>query len=124
MLSAFLLGYAGVCGCDLPENQEVQCTVLTNAKARLRISPGDLCEWIGSDVMDLILPEHLSRRITAVYSFWNGLGVAAQHQTLDLCRRLVNLRSVAVYRAKGWSNPEAGITAIQFTLLNRIPLKV
>jgi hypothetical protein len=126
MLSALMLGYAGVCGCDLPENQEVQCPVLTNAKARLGISPGDLCEWIGSDVMDLILPEHLSRRITAVYSFWNGLSVAAQQRTLELCRRLVNVRSVAVYYvAKKWPTPEAGIiTTIQFSLLNRIPLKV
>jgi hypothetical protein len=125
MLSALLLGYAGVCGCDLPENKEVQCTVLTNAKAWLGISPGDLCEWIGSDVMDLILPEHLSRRITAVYSFWNGLGVAAQQQTLELCRSLVNVQSVAVYYvAKEWPTPEAGITAIQFSFLNRIPLKV
>jgi hypothetical protein len=67
MLSALQMGYAGVCGCDLPENQEVQCTVLTNAKARLGISPGDLCEWMGSDVMNLILPEHLSRRLQFNY---------------------------------------------------------
>ena len=111
MLAALLMGYAGVCGCDLPENQ-VQSAVLTRAKAQLGISPDGLCEWIGSDVGKLILPDHLSRRITAVYSFWNGLGAAAQRRTLNLCRKLVNVRSVAVYRAKGWSTPEAGITKL------------
>lgn len=115
MLAALRMGFAGVCGCDLPENQ-VQRDVLTKAKAWLGISPDDLCEWIGCDVRNLILPEDLSRRITAVYSFWNGLSAAAQRQTLDLCRKLVNVRSVAVYRAKGWSTPEAGITVIQLTI--------
>ena len=89
----------------------VQCAVLTKAKAWLGISPDDLCEWIGSDVLNLILSEHLSRRITAVYSFWNGLSGAAQLQTLELCRKLVNVRSVAVYRTKGWSTPVAGMAA-------------
>ncbi len=99
MLAALLLGYKGACGCDLPENH-VQCAALTAAKARPGISPNTLCEWIGSDVTNLVLPEHLSRKITAVYSFWNGHSPAAQLQTLDICRKLVNCRSLAVYRAK------------------------
>jgi hypothetical protein len=107
MLAALQMGYKGACGCDLPENH-VQCAALTEAKARLGISP-DECEWIGSCVTNLVLPERLSRRITAVYSFWNGLSPAAQLQTLDLCRKLVNVRSVAVYRTKRWSTPVAGI---------------
>jgi hypothetical protein len=110
MLAALQMGYDGACGCDLPENY-VQCAALTAAKAWLGISPDNLCEWIGSDVTDLILPERLSRRITAVYSFWNGLGPAAQLRTLDLCRKLVNVRSVAVYRAQDWSTPDKGIIA-------------
>jgi len=110
MLAALLMGYKGACGCDLPENH-VQCTVLKKAKAWLGISPDDLCEWIGSDVLNLILSERLSRRMSAVYSFWNGLSGAAQLQTLELCRKLVNVRSVAVYRTKGWSTPVAGMAA-------------
>ena len=110
MLAALQMGYKGACGCDLPENH-VQCAALTEAKARLGISPDEICEWIGSDVTNLVLPERLSRRITAVYSFWNGLSPAAQFQTLDLCRKLVNVRSVAVYRTKGWLTPVAGIAA-------------
>ena len=77
MLAALQMGYKGACGCDLPENH-VQCAVLTKAKAWLGISPDDLCEWIGSDVTNLVLPERLSRRITGVYSFWNGLSRAAR----------------------------------------------
>ena len=76
MLAALLLGYKGACGCDLPENHQQQIA-LTHAKARLGISPDTLCEWIGSDVQNLILPERVSRRITAVYSF----GMATVKQT-------------------------------------------
>jgi hypothetical protein len=116
MLAALLLGYKGACGCDLPENHQ-QCTALTNAKARLGISPDTLCEWIGSDVQNLILPERVSRRITAVYSFWIGHSPAAQLKTLELCRKLVNVRSVAVYWTKKWPKPDAGIAARRLSLL-------
>ncbi len=110
MLAALQMGYKGACGCDLPENH-VQCAALTEVKAWLGISPDELCEWIGSDVTNLVLPERLSRRITAVYSFWTGLSPEAQLATLDLCRKLVNVRSVAVYLAKGWSTPDTGMAA-------------
>lgn len=116
LLAALQIGYNGACGCELPDNQ-VQCAVFAEAKTRLGISEDDLCEWIGCDVTNLVLPERISRRITAVYSFWNGLVPAAQAATLDLCRRLVNVRSVAVYRAKGWSTPDKGIKPIQYELL-------
>jgi len=109
MLAALQMGYAAAFGCDLPENY-VQCAAMEGAKARLGISPDTLCEWIGSDVTNLILPERISRRITAVYSFWKGHSPEAQLQTLDLCRKLVNVRSVAVYRAKRWSTPITGIS--------------
>lgn len=39
---------------------------------------------IGSIVMTLNLPEHLSRRITAMYSFWNGLGAGAASRVSSL----------------------------------------
>jgi hypothetical protein len=115
MLAALQMGYEGACGCDLPENH-IQCAALTNAKAWLGIAPDDVCEWIGSDVTNLILPERLSRRITAVYSFWNGLSPAAKHRTLELCRTLVNVRSAAVYRTKGWSTPVAGIAVYSLSI--------
>ena len=53
MLAALQMGYEGACGCDLPENH-MQCAALTNAKAWLGISPNALCQWIGSDVTNLI----------------------------------------------------------------------
>ena len=111
MLSALKTGYSGACGCELPDN-EVQRGVCYEAKARLGISPDELCEWIGSDVTKLDLPERLRRRITAVYSFWCGIGPEAQRRTLDLCRdTLVNVTSVAVYRTKGWTTPKHGMAA-------------
>jgi hypothetical protein len=111
MLSALKTGYSGACGCELPDN-EVQRGVCYEAKARLGISPDELCEWIGSDVTKLDLPERLRRRITAVYSFWCGIGPKAQRRTLDLCRdTLVNVTSVAVYRTKGWTTPKHGMAA-------------
>jgi len=117
MLAALLLGYKGACGCDLPENHQQQIA-LTHAKARLGISPDTLCEWIGSDVQNLILLERVSRRITAVYSFWNGHSKAAQLQTLEICRTLVNVRSVAVYwTTPGWTTPDAGIASRSLSLL-------
>jgi hypothetical protein len=121
MLAALKTGFSGACGCELPDN-EVQRGVCYEAKARLGISPDDLCEWIGSDVTKLDLPEHLRRRITAVYSFWCGIGPEAQRRTLDLCRdTLVNVRSVAVYLAKGWTTPKHGMAAFK---LNYIPSKL
>jgi hypothetical protein len=40
---------------------------------------------IGSIVtVTLNLPEHLSRRITAMYSFWNGLGAGAASRVSSL----------------------------------------
>lgn len=121
MLAALKTGFSGACGCELPDN-EVQRGVCYEAKARLGISPDDLCEWIGSDVTKLDLPEHLRRRITAVYSFWCGIGPEAQRRTLDLCRdTLVNVRSLAVYLTKGWTTPKHGMAAFK---LNYIPSKL
>ena len=108
MLAALTTGFDGACGCDLSANA-VQRQVIDSAKARLRIDPDALCEWIGTNVLELELPERLSRRITAVYSFWNGIGPASQLRTLELCRdTLVNVRSVAVYLDKGWRTPLSG----------------
>jgi ubiquinone/menaquinone biosynthesis C-methylase UbiE len=105
MLAAVTTGFDGACGCDLPDN-EVQRIVIDAAKANLKINPETLCEWIGNDVRNLILPERLRRIITAVYSFWNGLGPEPQLSTLMLCRdKLVNVRSLAVYKDKNWRTP-------------------
>ena len=124
MLAALKTGFSGACGCELPDN-EVQRGVCYEAKARLGISPDDLCEWIGSDVTKLDLPEHLRRRITAVYSFWCGIGPEAQRRTLDLCRdTLVNVRSVAVYLAKGWTTPKHGMAAfVSMIIIKLYPFK-
>ena len=120
MLAALTTGFDGACGCDLPDNA-VQRQIIDSAKAQLRIDPDTLCEWIGTNVMELVLPERLSRRITAVYSFWNGIGPDPQRRTLELCRdTLVNVRSVAVYLDKGWT-PTTGMAAIQFTFSIMIP---
>ena len=115
MLAAVTTGFDGACGCDLPDN-EVQRLVIDAAKANLEINPETLCEWIGNDVRNLILPERLRRIITAVYSFWNGLGPEPQLSTLMLCRdKLVNVRSLAVYMDKNWRTPTSDMAAIQFT---------
>jgi hypothetical protein len=124
MLAALKTGFSGACGCELPDN-EVQRGVCYEAKARLGISPDDLCEWIGSDVTKLDLPEHLRRRITAVYSFWCGIGPEAQRRTLDLCRdTLVNVRSLAVYLTKGWTTPKHGMAAfVSMIIIKLYPFK-
>lgn len=116
ILAALMTGFGGACGCELPAN-EVQRGVCYKAKERLGITPEDLCEWISCDATDLILPAHLCNRITAVYSFWFGIGAAAQRKTLVLCREtLINVRSVAVYMTQYISAPEHGMTSIQFLL--------
>ena len=119
MLSALLMGYTGVCGCDLPENQDVQCTVLTNAKARLGISPGDLCEWIGSDVRNLILPEQLSRRITQ-RRFSSGLVVPDELTERTRLRRRDSMFSgPSEWRPGG--DPELCDSGLHIPFTRRLP---
>ena len=115
MLAASTTGFDGACGCDFPDNK-LQRQIIDSAKAKLGIDPDTICEWIGTNVMDLVMPERLRRRITAVYSFWNGFGPAPQHRTLELCRdTLIDVRSVAVYLDKEWRTPLTGMAADQFT---------
>ena len=111
ILAALLVGFAGSCGCELPSNM-VQRLVFDQAKAKIILSAEDTCEWIGSDVMNLILTPHLRQKITAVYSFWFGISPAAQRRTLDLCREtFTNVRSLAVYLTRDYSTPEHGMAA-------------
>ena len=115
ILAAMKTGFRSAYGCELPGNI-TQRSVFEEARHGLGLNqqktngPSD---WISSDVLHLNLPLYLRLIITAVFSFWNGLGADAQLRVLELCRdTFINVRALAVYWTQGWTEISGIVAAI------------
>ena len=105
LVASLLKGAAGAHGYEMPANEAHRFVL----DAVLSKCPEDMItrvHWISKDIDELSeLPEGSA---SCAFSFWVGIPLDTQEKILHLCAASFSIRSVCVFRASKWREPEDG----------------